>query len=166
MKTRSALLAATFLVLVLCLSLVGTASAAKPSFPAVSTVGAVGFQNDGTLNFATFSAQAVGPAVPGEEHQPARGSLVFASKLGVTFFVAVEHIHAHSATEVHFGGTIQRSSNPSLVGKFAHCVALDGGSPGRKGDLFSILVTATGTHEHAAPVPVRFGDLVVRTPGM
>jgi hypothetical protein len=166
MKTRSALLAATFLVLVLCFSLVAAASAAKQSFAAVSAVGAVGFQNDGTLSFATFSARAVGPAAPDAEHQPARGSLLFASKLGVRFFVAVEHIHAHSATEVHFGGTIQRSSDPSLVGKFAHCVAVDAGSPGREGDLFSILVTASDTHEHAVPVPVLFGDLVVRTPGM
>lgn len=165
LKTRHGLLAATLLALVLCLSLVAAAGAASQSFPAVSAAGAVGFQSGGTLNFATFSARAVGPAAPGEDHQPARGSLLFANKQGVTFYAAVEHIHAHSATEVHFGGTILRSSDPSLVGKFAHCVAVDGGSPGRRGDLFSILITASDVHEHAAPVPVVFGNLVVGTPG-
>jgi hypothetical protein len=128
-------------------------------------LGAVGFQSGGTLSFATFSARAVGPAAPGEEHQPARGSLFFSNKQGVTFYATVEHIHAHAANEVHFGGPILRSSDPSLVGKFAHCVAVDGGSPGGKGDLFSILTTASDAHEHAAPVPVVFGGLVVRTPG-
>ena len=83
----------------------------------------------------------------------------------MTLVVSVEHIHAHAANEVHFGGTILRSSHPSLVGKFAHCVAVDGGLPGGKGDLFSILVTSSDTHEHAAPVPVHLGNLVVRTPG-
>jgi hypothetical protein len=165
LKTRHGLLAATLLALVLCLSLVATAGAATQSFPAVSAVGAVGFQSDGTLNFATFSARAVGSAAPGEDHQPARGSLLFANKQGLTFYATVEHIHAHAANEVHFGGPILRSSNPSLVGKFAHCAVVDGGSPGGKGDLFSVLITASDAHEHAAAVPVVLGTLVVRTPG-
>ena len=165
MKIRLRLLAATLLALVLALSIVGTASAGDRSFPAVSAVGAVGFQNDGVRSYATFAARAVGPAAPGEDHQPAKGTLLFADKLGVTFVVSVEHIHAHAANEVHFGGTIIRSSDPSQVGKFAHAVAVDGGSPGGAGDLFSILVTSSDTHEHADPMPVSFGNLVVRTPG-
>ena len=165
LKPRHGLLAGTLLALVLCLSLVATAGAATQSSPAVSAVGAVGFQSDGTLNSATFSARAVGPAAPGEEHQPAQGSLLFTNKQGVSFYADVEHIHAHAANEVHFGGPIVRSSDSSLVGKFVHCVAVDGGSPGGKGDLFSVLITESDVHEHAAPVPVVFGDLVVRTPG-
>ena len=164
-KTRSGLLAAALLVLVFTLSIVGTASASTSPFPAISTVGAVGFQSGGAWSTATFSARSIGPAAPGEEHQPARGWLAFASKSGVTFFVRVDHIHAHSANEVHFGGPIQRSSDPSLVGQFAHCVAVDGGSPGRSGDLFSVLITSSDAHEHAAPGPVAFGNLVVTTPG-
>ena len=47
------------------------------------------------------------PAVDaGEDHQPATGWLAVAVKGGPTFSVSVEHIHAHSATEVHFGGPI------------------------------------------------------------
>ena len=165
MKNRYRLLAAAFLALVLSLTIAGTASAAVQSFPMVSASGAVGFQNDGVRSYATFAARAVGPAAPGEDHQPARGSLLFSDKSGLTFVVSVEHIHAHAANEVHFGGTILRSNNPSLVGKFAHCVAVDGGSPGGAGDLFSILVTSSDTHEHAASVPVTSGNLVTRTPG-
>jgi hypothetical protein len=168
MKTKkgaTGLLAATLLAVVLCLSFVGTAGATGQSFPAVSAAGAVGFQSDGVLSFATFSARAVGPAAPGEDHQPARGTLLFANKLGVRFTVAVEHIHAHAANEVHFGGPILRSSDPSLVGQFAHCVAVDSGSPGGKGDRFSILVTESDVHTHAEPVPIKLGGLVVRTPG-
>jgi len=33
------------------------------------------------------------------------------------------------------------------------------------GDLFSVLITSSDDHEHAAPGPVFLGDLVVRTPG-
>ncbi len=53
---------------------------------------------------------------------------------GLAFTASVEHIHAHSATEVHFGGPITKSNDPSLVGKFVHCVAIDG-SP----HLFSLM---------------------------
>jgi hypothetical protein len=165
MKTRLRLLAATLLALVVALSIVGTASAGGRSFPAVAAGGAVGFQNDGVRSYVTFAARAVGPAAAGEDHQPAKGSLLFTNKLGMTFSVSVEHIHAHAANEVHFGGTILRSSNPSLVGKFAHAVAVDGGSPGGAGDLFSILLTSTDAHAHADPTPVSLGNLVVRTPG-
>ena len=165
LKARHGLLAGTLLALVLCLSLAATASATTQSFPAVSAAGAVGFQSDGTLNFATFSSRAVGPAAPGEEHQPARGSLLFTNKQGVSFYADVEHIHAHAADEVHFGGPIIRSSDSSLVGKFAHCVAVDGGLPGGRGDLFSVLITEADVHEHVAPVPIDSGNLVVRTPG-
>jgi hypothetical protein len=165
MKSSYRLLATAFLALVLSLTIVAGASAASRSFPAVSASGAVGFQNDGVPSYATFSARAVGPAAFGEEHQPAKGSLLFSDRLGVTYVVSVEHIHAHAADEVHFGGTILRSNDPSLVGQFAHCVAVDGGSPGGAGDLFSILVTSSDEHEHADPVPVTSGNLVVRTPG-
>lgn len=164
LKTRHGLLAATLLALLLCLSLAGTAGAVGQSFPAVSVAGAVGFQGDGVLDYATFSARATGPAAPGEDHQPAKGSLLFTNKQGVSFYAAVEHIHAHAANEVHFGGPILRSSNPSLVGKFAHCVAVDGGSPGGNGDRFSVLVTASDEHAHADPLAVVLGGLVVRTP--
>jgi hypothetical protein len=45
-------------------------------------------------------------------------------------------------------------------------VAVDGGAPRGGGDLFSILVTSTDTHEHGVTTPVLFGNLVVRTSPM
>ena len=164
-KTTVGLLAATILALVLCLSIVGAAGAASQSFAAVSAAGAVGFQSNGALNFATFAVRAVGPAAPGEDHQPARGSLLFVNKQGVTSYAAVEHIHAHSANEVHFGGIIQRSRRSVSGGQVRSLRGRRRWSPGRNGDLFSILVTASDTHEHGVPAPVVLGNLVVRTPG-
>ena len=71
MKTRHRLVATAFLALVLGLTIVAAASAAGRSFPAVSASGAIGFQDDGVPSYAAFSVRAVGPASPGEEHQPA-----------------------------------------------------------------------------------------------
>lgn len=166
MKTRHAFSAVMVLALLLFLAVAGTASAATSTRPAVWVAGAVGFDNQGTAAFAGFAAQAIGPARPSEDHQPAKGSLVYRDKTGTTFVVSVVHIHAHSATEVHFGGTVVRSSDTTLVGSFAHCVAVDGGTPGVRGDLFSILVTGTDTHVQGITVPVSAGNLVVKAPGM
>jgi hypothetical protein len=49
---------------------------------------------------------------------------------------------------------------------FVHCVAIDGGSPGRDGDQFSVLVTSSDEHQHGTPSPVLSGDLLVRAPAM
>lgn len=172
MKTRHAFSALLALALLLLLTVAGTAFAATSTRPAVWVAGAVGFDNldnldnQGTPAFAGFAAQAIGPALLGEDHQPAKGTLVYRDKTGTTFVVSVGHIHAHFATEVHFGGTITRSSDAALVGSVAHCVAVDGGTPGVRGDLFSILVTENDTHEHGTPVPVSAGNLVVKAPGM
>jgi hypothetical protein len=166
MKIRSMSAVIALLALVLSVSIVASAGAATPSFPAVSVAGAIGFDNNGNPALATFYARAIGPAAPGEEHQPATGYLFYRDGSGLTFVVSVAHIHAHSVSEVHFGGTIARSSDSSLVGEFAHCVAVDGGAVGGAGDLFSILVTSTDTHEHGAPAPVQFGNLVVKVPAM
>jgi hypothetical protein len=38
-------------------------------------------------------------------------------------------------------------ASPLLVGKLAYCVAVDGGSPGGRGDRFSVLITASDAHE-------------------
>ena len=143
LKARHGLLAATLLALVLCLSLVATAGAATQSFPVVSAVGAVGFQSDGTLNFATFSVRAVGPAAPGEEHEPARGSLLFTSRQGVSFYATTEHIHAHAAN-----GPFRRI-DPALERSIARRQVrpLSGRrrrSPGGRADRFSVLITASG----------------------
>ena len=73
--------------------------------------------------------------------------------------MSVDHIHAQSANEVHFGGVIVRASDPTLVGRHAHMVAIDNG---KSGDRFSVLVTSADTHDHAATTTVKSGDLVVR----
>lgn len=161
MKTKHTLLLASVFALVLALAFAATASAAAPR-PAVS--GGVGFLNaDGVKSFASFNAKATGPALAGEDHQPARGSLKYSDENGLTFTVAIEHIHQHSATEVHFGGTIVESSDPALLGLFAHVMAIDSGSSGKKGDQFSIHWTDSDTHEHGTPGPVTSGNLVVKT---
>jgi hypothetical protein len=41
-------------------------------------------------------------------------------------------------------------------------VALAGGSPGSSGDAFSIIWTDSDIHEHGAPGPVTYGNLVVK----
>ena len=128
MKARR-ILPLVVLAVALSLFVAGTAGAttATTSFPTVSVAGAIGFDNQGTASFASFAARAVGPALPGEDHQPARGFMTYADKTGLTFAASIQHIHGHSAVEVHFGGPITRASDPSLVGMFVHCVAIDGG---------------------------------------
>ena len=160
MKIKRSVLAVAIVAVVLTLGVASVANAADTGLPSVS--GGVGFTNGDSKAFALFGAKATGPALPGEEHQPARGSLLYADESGLLFTVSVQHIHAHSATEVHFGGTIVKASDPSLVGMFAHMVAIDGGKPGGKGDMFSIIWTASDVHEHGTPQPVKYGNLVVR----
>lgn len=160
MKTKHTLLAVSLVAILLTLAFASVASAAAP-LPGVS--GGVGFVNTAEVkSFASFNAKATGPAPVGEDHQPARGTLKYSDDNGLSFTVAIEHIHAHSATEVHFGGTIVQSSNPLLIGTFAHAVAVDGGSSG-KGDQFSIIWTESDTHMHGTPGPVTYGNLVVKT---
>ena len=166
MKAKRGFSAVMVLALLLSLAIVAVASAATSTFPQVRAAGAVWFDNQGTPAFAGFAVKAIGPALPGEDHQPATGTLVYRDRKGTTFVVAVEHIHAHSATEVHFGGTISWSSDAALVGGFAHAVAVDGGTPGVGGDLFSVVVTRSSAHEHGTPVPVSAGNLVVKALGM
>ena len=166
MTTKQRLLPAAALALALALLLVATAivpaaNAAPAGYPQVSATGEVGFAFGASTAAAAFEARATGPAAPGEEHQPAKGSLSFEIQNGLAFTAAVEHIHAHSATEVHFGGPITKANDPSLIGKFVHCVAVDG-SP----DQFSLTITDTDVHEHAAPAPVLWGKIKVRSPGM
>jgi hypothetical protein len=161
MKVKRNLLALIVLSMMLTLVVASAASAGEPPLPSVS--GGVGFSNGDFKSFVAFSAKATGPATAGEEHQPGRGSLICFDDSGLAFTVSVEDIHAHSAKEVHFGGIITRSTDPSLVGMFAHAVAIDGGSPGRRGDQFSILVTDSDIHEHGVPTPVLLGNLVVKT---
>ena len=60
MRTRYRLLATAFLALVLSLTIVGAATAASQSFPAVSAAGAIGFQNEGVPSYATFFSTATG----------------------------------------------------------------------------------------------------------
>ena len=161
MKIKRTLLAVSLAAIGLSLAFVSVASAAGAPLPTVS--GGVGFLNGNEESFASFNAIATGPALPGEEHQPARGLLTYTDETGLRFTVSIQHIHAHSATEVHFGGTIVGSRDPSLIGKFAHAVAIDGGSSGKKGDQFSILVTETDVLAHATPGPVTYGNLTVKT---
>jgi hypothetical protein len=163
MTTKQRLLPVASLAFALTLLLAATAfvpaaSADPASYPRVSATGEVGFDYGGSTAATAFEARATGPAAPGEEHQPATGSLHFEIQNGLAFTASVEHIHAHSATEVHFGGPITKSNDPSLVGKFVHCVAIDG-SP----DQFSLIVTGTDVHEHGAPAPIVWGKIKVRT---
>jgi hypothetical protein len=155
MATKQRLLPAAALAFALALLLAATAfvpaaSADPASYPQVSAAGEVGFDYGGSTAAAAFEARAIGPA--------AKGSLHVEIQNGLAFTASVEHIHAPSATEVHFGGPITKSNDPSLVGKFVHCVAIDG-SP----DQFSLTITGTDVHEHGAPAPILWGKIKVRT---
>jgi hypothetical protein len=163
MATKQRLLPAAALAFALALLLAATAfvpaaSADPASYPQVSAAGEVGFDYGGSTAAAAFEARAIGPAALDEKHQPAKGSLHVEIQNGLAFTASVEHIHAPSATEVHFGGPITKSNDPSLVGKFVHCVAIDG-SP----DQFSLTITGTDVHEHGAPAPILWGKIKVRT---
>jgi len=158
MKIRYAVPLVALVALMLALVVAPAAMAGEQTFPSVKVSGVVSFTQNGIRAFAAFEAEAVGPAAAGEEHQPAEGTLAYRDASGLWFRVSVEHIHAHSGNEVHFGGMIVSASDPALVGKHAHMVAVDNGW---RGDLFSVLVTDTDAHEHAAPVPVQRGNLVV-----
>ncbi len=79
------------------------------------------------------------------------------------FSAAIDQIHIHAPGEVHFGGAIVRSAEANLVGKFAHVVVIDGGTPGRKGDLISVVVSDSPMHADGVTSPVTRGDLTVRT---
>jgi hypothetical protein len=159
MKTKYTAPVIALVALMLALVVAPAAMASEQPFPHVKVSGEVRFTQSGTRAFAEFEAEAIGPAAPGEEHQPAKGILVYRDANGLRFRVSVEHIHAHSGNEVHFGGVIVKSSDPALVGKHAHMVAIDNS---KRGDQFSVLVTDSDTHEHAAPVPVESGNLVVK----
>jgi hypothetical protein len=159
MKTRYAAPLVALVALMLGLMVAPAAMAGEQPFPSVKVSGEVRFAQNGIRAFAEFEAEAIGPAAPGEEHQPAEGTLEYRDASGLRFQVSIEHIHAHSGNEVHFGGMIVKASDPALVGKHAHMVAVDNG---RRGDLFSVLWTDTDAHMHAAPGPVERGNLSVK----
>jgi hypothetical protein len=159
MKIRYAAPLAALVALTLGLLVAPAAMAEEQPFTHVKVSGEVRFTQGGTRAFAAFEAEATGPAAPGEKHQPAKGILEYRDANGLRFRVSVEHIHAHSGNEVHFGGVIVKSSDPALVGKHAHMVTVDNG---KRGDQFSVLVTDTDTHEYAAPVAVESGNLLVK----
>jgi len=148
------------LVVAFSLVIVAGALGADISFPRVS--GDVGFKAQGVSASATFSAHATGPVMPGEEHQPAVGRFEYRSQ-DVWYVARVEHIHAHSSTEAHFGGGIVDASDPALVGQFAHVVIIDGGAPAGAGDEIGVAVTPSGEHEHPKTAKVTSGNLTVRT---
>jgi len=141
------------------LALMLAPSAFARDFPSVWTAGDVRFTQDGTTAHSLFAAAAVGPAAPGEEHQPAKGLLSYRDETGLRFRASIHHIHAHSSNEVHFGGTIVWANDPAQVGRQIHVVAIDNG---RTGDMFSLLVTDADVHMHGPPVPVERGGLVVK----
>jgi len=158
MKTSFRLVFAAAIAAVLMFAL------AVPAFAAGSarlrTWGEVGFLFDAKKAAAAFDVRAIGEPAPGEEHAPASGRFAFKTS-GLTYVATIEHIHGHTATEVHFGGTIAKSSNPSLVGKFVHVAVVDAGSPGRAGDTIAVVVSDTDMHEHGTPNAVTEGNLAV-----
>ncbi len=168
MKSRRLLVAVIAVAATLSLLPIASAAAATPTFPATFAAGGVVFRDQATLALVTFSARATGPALPGQDHQPATGFLSYRNAQGLTFAVAVQHIHAQSATEVHFGGAITSSSDPALVGQFAHGAAVDGGRGGQ--DQFAIVITSGDTCPCETGgfslSPVLAGGLVVGTPGL
>jgi len=159
MKIRYAAPLVALVALVLALVVASAALAETQPFPAVKVSGEVWFAQNSTRAFAAFEAEAVGPAALGQEHQPAAGLLEYRDSSGLRFRVMIDHIHAQSANEVHFGGMIVRASDPTLIGKHAHMVAVDNGE---RGDKFSLLITSADTHDHATPAPVKSGNLIVR----
>jgi hypothetical protein len=129
-------------------------------FPKVT--GDVDFVLNGLRASSEFAVRAVGIPSVGEDHAPAMGRFVFETK-GRRFVAKIDHVHSHSANEVHFGGSTIRSSDPSSVGRFVQVAVVDNGTPGRRGDTISVLVTDTDTHSDPVSVPVTGGNLVVRT---
>lgn len=160
MKNSYRIMTTLALAAVLVLAMAAPALASGVALP--KALGAVGFTFDGQRSFAEFTAHATGVPAPGEEHAPAKGVFAFQTR-GLTYVAKVEHIHAHAANEVHFGGKIVNSSDPTLVGKIVHVAVVDGGTPGSRGDTIAILISDTDVHEHGVPVPVTIGNLVVRT---
>jgi hypothetical protein len=163
LTTKHRLVAVALLALVLCLALPLAANAATPTSPVVSAAGAVGTSVNGGVVITTFSARASRPPDPGTMSQPAQGFLLATSRSGPTFTVSVQHIMAPSPTEVHLGGVITKASDPSLVGKSAHCVAVDSG---RSGDQFSIAISSTSDCACAPATPVLCGDLCAKGASM
>ena len=159
MKNSYRLVTSVAVAIALLATLTITAVAAS-NVPLPSAKGSVGFVLDGRPSKAEFNVKALSAPMPGEEHAPADGGLVFRYQ-GLKYEAVLEHIHLHAANEVHFGGKIVKSTNPALVGKFVHAVAIDGGSFGLNGDAISILVTNSDVHEHGAPVPVTDGKLAI-----
>ena len=159
MKTSLKVALSTVLTAMVVLAMAVPAFASGGLFP--RTVGDVGFSLNGLRASAEFAVRATGVPAPGEDHAPATGKFEFKTK-GLRYTARIGHVHAHSATEVHFGGLIVKSSDPTMVGKFVHIAAVDGGTPGRNGDMISVLVTDTETHSEPMMVPVSRGNLVVR----
>ncbi len=160
MKTSLKVAISTALAAMVVLAMAVPAFASGGFLPRVS--GDVSFVLNGLRASAEFAVRATGEPAAGEDHAPAAGTFAFKSK-GLRYVAKIDHVHAHAANEVHFGGSIVKSSDPSMVGKFVQVAAVDGGTPGRKGDTISVLVTDTDTHAEPMAVPVTGGNLVVRT---
>lgn len=142
---------------------VASSAATTTKSPSLRTAGGVGFLRTGVATYVAFEVRSTGPAMPGEDHQPASGKLSLMAADGTRFSAEIDHVHAHAPGEAHFGGTIARSQDASLVGKFVHVVVADGGAPGRGGDRISVVISDTPMHEGGVLAPVTRGDLSIRT---
>jgi hypothetical protein len=160
MKTSLKVALSTALAAMVVLAMAVPAFASGGFFP--KTGGDVNFVLNGLRASAEFAVRATGAPAVGEDHAPATGTFAFQTK-GLRYVAKISHVHAHSATEVHFGGSIVKSSDPSMVGKFVQVAVVDGGTPGRNGDTISVLVTDTDTHAEPTAVPVTGGNLFVQT---
>jgi len=159
MKTSLKVAISTALAAMVVLAMAVPAFASGGLFPRAG--GDVNFVLNGQRASVEFAVRATAAPAVGEDHAPATGTFVFQTK-GLSYVVKINHVHAHSASEVHFGGSIVKSSDPSMVGKFVQVAAVDGGTPGRNGDTISVLVTDTDTHAEPMAVPVTGGNLFVR----
>jgi len=142
---------------------VASSAGTTTASPSVRTAGGVGFLRAGVATFVGFEVRSTGPAMPGEDHQPASGKLSLMAADGTKLSAKIDHVHVHAPGEVHFGGTIVRSHDANLIGKFVHVVVVDGGAPGRGGDRISVVISDTPMHEHGVLSPVTRGNLSIRT---
>lgn len=134
--------------------------------PAEMATGGVGYEARGLDRHVSFNArEAMGDRAAG-------GQLQYTDANDDYYHVTISHVNV-VGNMVYFAGEVVEASNPVWVGNWISFAAMDGGTPGRNGDMVWGVFTDQATSisnvdNEVAPgtaYAVHSGNLVVRSHG-
>lgn len=132
--------------------------------PAEKATGDVGYEAAGLDRHISFNAHEA------RGDRPAKGQLQYTDAIDRSYHVEITHVNV-VGDMAYFAGEVVEASNPTWVGNWISFAVLDGGTPGRNGDIvwgiFTDQATAISNVENevtpGSAYEVLRGNLVVHS---